>query len=117
MDTTPRTILLVDDDPLVRGMLRDYLRRNGSVVVDVDNARAAVEILQRGSFDAVVSDIDMPGRSGLWLLRQVRTHWDDLPVILITGRPPTKPNDADAVLVKPYAGNDLYARIRALTAD
>jgi len=80
-------VLLVDDDTAVRNALRRVLERRGYRVFACGSGSEALEHLAAGGYDAMVSDVRMPGMSGLKLLRAVREHDLDLPVILVTGNP------------------------------
>lgn len=80
-------ILLVDDDTDLLAVSGDVLREAGFSVTSCTNGRTAVGALASGSFDAVISDVRMPGLDGLGLLRAVREHDPDLPVVLTTGDP------------------------------
>ncbi len=80
-------ILLVDDDDKVLTVLVRALGTAGVTVSTASTGAQALEILSQQSFDAVVSDIQMPGMSGLKLLRAIREHDLDLPVVLMTGQP------------------------------
>src|SRR6188768_517638 len=80
-------VLLVDDDTAVRNALRRVLERRGYRVFACGSGNEALEHLAAGGYDAMVSDVRMPGMSGLKLLRAVREHDLDLPVILVTGNP------------------------------
>jgi EAL domain-containing protein (putative c-di-GMP-specific phosphodiesterase class I) len=80
-------VLLVDDDTAVRNALRRVLERRGYRVFACSSGGEALEHLAAGGYDAMVSDVRMPGMSGLKLLRAVREHDLDLPVILVTGNP------------------------------
>jgi EAL domain-containing protein (putative c-di-GMP-specific phosphodiesterase class I) len=80
-------LLLVDDEA---ELLRSYSRALRQAGFDVETAadgETAVEVFRRGDFAAVVSDITMPGMSGVQLLRAIREHDLDVPVILVTGAP------------------------------
>jgi EAL domain-containing protein (putative c-di-GMP-specific phosphodiesterase class I) len=80
-------ILLVDDDQeVIRGVAR-ALRRNAFTVVTAGNGSEAAERLKESSFDVVLSDISMPGMTGIDLLRVVRQSDLDVPMILMTGSP------------------------------
>ena len=83
-------LLLVDDDEVLLSGLARQLAAPGRRVVIACSGDAAVRELAVQSFDVMVSDIQMPGMSGLKLLRMVREHDLDLPVILMTGRPDLK---------------------------
>ncbi len=81
------TVLLVDDEPaFLRGMAR-FLGEGPYRIETLTSAPEAVERVRRGGIDVVVSDISMPGMTGLELLRSIRVHEADLPVVLVTGLP------------------------------
>src|SRR4051812_39362202 len=84
---TKTKVLLVDDDDAVRNAFRRVLQSRGYQVFACRSGGEALEQLASGGFDAMVSDVRMPGMSGLKLLRVVREHDLDLPVILVTGNP------------------------------
>ena len=106
-------VLLVDDDDAVRNALRRVLENRGYRVVACGSGSEALEQIAAGGYDAMVSDVRMPGMSGLKLLRAVREHDLDLPVILVTGNPDLG-SAAEAVehgafqyLIKPVASDRL----------
>src|ERR1041384_3283298 len=80
-------VLLVDDDTMVLSTLDRALTSPGVRVTSVSNGADALSLLAREAFDAVVRDIQMPGISGLKLLRAVREFDLDLPIVLMTGQP------------------------------
>jgi CheY-like chemotaxis protein len=80
-------ILLVDDEPAILKMFKSALTNYGFVTEEARDGREAMERLAKGSFDAIVSDINMPGHGGLEFLRAVRERDLDVPVILMTGKP------------------------------
>ena len=82
----PPAILVVDDEPGVLDMLSRALGPTFEVTASQDGAEAVRQV-EKGTFAAVVSDIQMPGMSGIELLRAVREHDADLPVLLVTGQP------------------------------
>jgi two-component system invasion response regulator UvrY len=79
-------ILLVDDHPLVRRGLAHLLATcvEGAEVTEAGSADEAVEILSREPHDVALVDIRMPGRDGLELLREIRSSWPALPVIMLS---------------------------------
>src|SRR5664279_4081441 len=89
-------ILLVDDDAAVLRVTQRRLEKAGHQVVACAGGAEALAILADQAFDVMVSDIQMPGVSGLALLRAVREHDLDLPVVLVTGNPGVK-SATDAV--------------------
>ena len=80
-------ILFADDDSPVREGLSELLRRSGFEVTGVGSAAEALDRLKKSEFDALISDIHMPGNSGLELIADVPQIAAGLPVILLTGRP------------------------------
>jgi DNA-binding NtrC family response regulator len=79
------TILVVDDDDPVRVMLARLLLTQGYTVLQAANTAEARAILDGQKPDLVISDIVMPGESGIELRRTIATRWPELPVILISG--------------------------------
>lgn len=107
----PTSLLIVDDDEAVLNMTKRILARRGYRVVACSSAGEALGWLARETFDAMLSDVHMPGMNGLQLLRAVRERDLDLPVVLCTGSPDIE-TAANAVeygafqyLIKPV-GND-----------
>jgi EAL domain-containing protein (putative c-di-GMP-specific phosphodiesterase class I) len=82
-------ILLVDDERALLEVWSEILGHAGWTVETAGNGAAALEILTRSSFDAILTDIDMPGLNGLQLLRAIRVRDLDVPVVLMTGNPRT----------------------------
>src|SRR5262245_17117861 len=86
MSTSPRgRVLVVEDEAYVRDSLAEILRARGFDVETASGPAAAVTSLERAPVDVVLSDLKMPGGGGLELLRQVRTAWTELPVVILTG--------------------------------
>ena len=79
-----RRILVVDDDPGQRSLLNSFLVGQGFDIVLADSGEAALQQLGAHRFDMMISDVRMPGKSGLETLRQVRQEWTSLPVLLVT---------------------------------
>ena len=68
------SVLLVDDEPILRDAVARYLRARGAHVVVAGSAIKALVVLERRSIDVLVSDIQMPERDGFWLIREVRSR-------------------------------------------
>ncbi len=108
-----RSVLIVDDEEvLVRAMTR-VLEARGYQVKAAHDGNAAMALIRREPFDVIVSDIQMPGMTGIDLLRVVRAYDLDVPVILMTGAP-TVETAIEAVslgalqyLSKPTPGDEL----------
>lgn len=82
-----RTVLVVDDDALITRSLQRLLEAAGYEVTATNDGTSAVEAIMSRGFDVVLSDIQMPEMTGVDLLRVVRAHDLDVPVILMTGEP------------------------------
>ena len=112
-------ILLVDDDARVRGTLASYLRSSGLGVREARDAAEALAALEAERFDALVSDIVMPGEmDGLALAKAARRRDPELPVLLVSGFGPSVDDAAAAgftVLAKPVELADLELRLRAVS--
>jgi DNA-binding NtrC family response regulator len=78
------SVLVVDDERNVREGLARVLERKGYRTCVAEDAESAIEALRREGFDAVITDIRMPGRDGLELLRQARELWPDVHFIIMT---------------------------------
>jgi DNA-binding NtrC family response regulator len=77
--------LVVDDDRSVRAALKVNLTKAGYEVVLASHGAEAIELLQGSDFDILLTDVKMPGITGLELLSEVRTHWPDTRVVVMTG--------------------------------
>jgi EAL domain-containing protein (putative c-di-GMP-specific phosphodiesterase class I)/ActR/RegA family two-component response regulator len=84
---TPGRVLIVDDDDGVRDVYVRFLKHDGHEVVAAASGAEAVDLFASQPFDCVVSDIMMPGMSGIELLRKIRAYDLDVPVIMATGSP------------------------------
>jgi two-component system response regulator GlrR len=80
-------ILLVDDEPGILRMFKTALTNYGFLTEEARDGREAMDRLARGTFDVIVSDINMPESGGLDFLRAVRARDLDVPVIMMTGKP------------------------------
>ncbi len=80
----PARILIVDDDAAQRSLLDSFLKGQGFDTVTVDSGEAALNMLGRESFSMMISDVRMPGMSGLETLRRARQNFATLPVLLVT---------------------------------
>jgi len=78
-------VLLADDDSDVRAALREFLANEGFLIVEADSGTTALEILLRQRMSFSIMDVDMPGMTGIEVLRVVRKEHSGLPCIFITG--------------------------------
>jgi DNA-binding response OmpR family regulator len=115
----PARVLVVDDEPPIRAIVRGFLERAGMLVAEAADGPAAVEGARSFVPDVVVLDIMLPGFDGLEVLRRIRAFADPL-VILLSAR--TEEVDrivglrvgGDDYLVKPFSPGELVARVEAL---
>jgi two-component system, OmpR family, response regulator MprA len=113
-------ILVVDDEHAVRDALRRALRLDGYDVQIAPRGEVALSLLRDARPDAIVLDLLMPGMDGLELCRQLRAGGDRTPVLMLTARDAVSDRvsgldaGADDYLVKPFALEELQARLRAL---
>lgn len=85
LDIKKSSILIVDDEESICDIISDYLELRDFKCFTANSVDAAIRMLREESIDCIVSDIKMPGLSGLDLLKRVNTEWPDIAVILITG--------------------------------
>jgi putative nucleotidyltransferase with HDIG domain len=81
------TILIVDDEASIRGVVGEYFRRRGYQVVTAGDGAAALDLLHQGGIDCCFTDINMPGMNGLDLAERIHLADSTLPVIVMTGYP------------------------------
>ncbi len=114
-----RRVLVVDDEPHIRAVLRGYLEADGFAVSEAADGEAAVRQLHQDAPDLVLLDVMMPGIDGLEVLRQLRA-FSDVYVILVTAR--TEEVDklvglgvgADDYVTKPFSPREVTARVKAV---
>ncbi len=113
-------VLVVDDEPAVRTALERALRLEGYDVELASDGAEALQRLAQHSTDAVVLDVLMPNVDGLEVCRRLRAAHDETPVLMLTARDAVGDRvagldaGADDYLVKPFALEELHARLRAL---
>ena len=113
-------ILLVEDEPTLRTQLALALQAAGYAVDEVDNGLDALHLGQTEPFDAVVLDLGLPQLDGLSVLRRWREEGHAMPVLILTARDHWHDKvagidaGADDYLTKPFHGEELLARLRAL---
>ena len=79
------TVLVVDDEKVVRDIIYRYLTKKGYDVLTTRNGHEALLLGSRGSFDIIILDINMPGMNGLEVLHQLKTKYPEAVVIMLTG--------------------------------
>jgi two-component system response regulator MprA len=114
-------VLVVDDDPPLRRMLERTLVAEGFDVSVAPDGAAALAVAERSAPDVIVLDVAMPGLDGLAVCRRLRSKGLPTPILMLTARDAVPDRvegleaGADDYLVKPFAVQELIARVRALT--
>jgi DNA-binding response OmpR family regulator len=113
------TVLVVDDEPIVREVVVRYLARDGHDTVEAGDGNAARELIESADPDIVVLDVMLPGTDGLELCRWIRGR-SELPVIMLTARGEEADRivglelGADDYVTKPFSPRELVARVRSV---
>jgi two-component system KDP operon response regulator KdpE len=112
------SILVVDDEPPIRKLLRVGLGSQGYAVNEASNAGAAIDLLKTEKTDLILLDLGLPGMTGLDLLGKWRDDGLDIPVVILSSRTDEAgivsalELGADDYVTKPFGMNELVARIR-----
>ena len=118
MSAPPLKVLVVDDEPPIRKLLRMGLGTQGYQMLDAPDGKTALELMAEKP-DLVILDLGLPDMQGLELLRQIRELREDLPIVVLSSRgdevAKVKALDlgADDYVTKPFGMEELLARIRA----
>jgi len=113
------TVLVVDDEPIVRDVVVRYLRRDGFTTLEAADGDSARRLIETGEPELVVLDVMLPGADGLELCRWIRGR-SDLPVIMLTARGEEADRivglelGADDYVTKPFSPRELTARVRTV---
>ena len=120
MGTEPKaTVLVVDDEPIVRQVVATYLRREGHPTLEAADGRTALELIESAEPGLIVLDLMLPGIDGLELCRIIRGR-SDTPVIMLTARGEEADRiigldlGADDYVTKPFSPRELVARVRSV---
>jgi DNA-binding response OmpR family regulator len=112
-------VLAVDDDPVIREMIRDYLVKHGMRVTAVSDGRTMAEALSNEVVDLIVLDLKLRTEDGMHLARKLRDD-STIPIIMLTGRSDEADRvmglelGADDYVTKPFSPRELLARLRAV---
>jgi DNA-binding response OmpR family regulator len=114
-----QTVLVVDDEPKIARLARDYLEHAGYAVLTAGDGPSAVQVARTRRPDLVVLDLGLPGLDGLEVLRSIRTT-GAMPVVVLTARDTELDKllglelGADDYVTKPFSPRELVARVRAV---
>jgi DNA-binding response OmpR family regulator len=112
-------VLLIDDDRRLQELLKTFLEQNGVSVVGAPDGARGLQLLETGTFDAVLLDVMMPGMDGLEVVRRIRAK-SSVPVLMLTARGDETDRvvglevGADDYVPKPFSPRELLARLRAV---
>lgn len=117
-------ILVVDDELLIRDLLYDFFTGQGWDITVADGGQKAIDYLKNQEFDVVLTDLKMPDIDGMDLAGRIRSLYDGLPVIIMTGFPSLDSaiqgirHKVDDYIVKPFNVNQLFKAVkRVVEAD
>ena len=114
-----KTILITDDELRIRKLVADFLLHEGYTVLEAENGRIALEILEKEKVDLVILDVMMPEQDGLSVCREIRKK-SSIPVIMLTAKSEEIDQlfafelGADEYVTKPFSPKILTARVNAL---
>jgi DNA-binding response OmpR family regulator len=120
MDSRPRTVLVVDDDPTVSDVVSRYLERAGYQVTRAADGSGALAEFRRHQPDLVVLDLMLPGIDGLEVCSQLRQHSAQVPVIMLTALGEEADRvlglqlGADDYVTKPFSPRELVLRVQSV---
>jgi two-component system, OmpR family, KDP operon response regulator KdpE len=118
MSAAPLKILVIDDEPPIRKLLRMGLSTQGYEISEAPNGKKSLELLA-GKPDLVILDLGLPDMEGLELLRVIRTRNESVPIVVLSsrgdeaGKVQALDFGADDYVTKPFGMDELLARIRA----
>jgi two-component system, OmpR family, KDP operon response regulator KdpE len=118
MSAAPLNILVIDDEPPIRKLLRMGLTTQGYEISEAPNGKESLELLA-GKPDLVILDLGLPDMEGLELLRMIRARNESVPIVVLssrgdeTGKVQALDLGADDYVTKPFGMDELLARIRA----
>lgn len=107
----PKTILVVDDDPMIREVMVDFLGDRGYHTIDAGSGIDGLQILQTQTVHLLISDVIMPDMSGTEMALKAVCLYPDLPVILMSGSFADPPDERWPFLAKPFRLNDLLVMV------
>ena len=113
-------ILIADDEPHIREVVRAYLEREGYDVVEAEDGETALDLSRETPLDLLILDVMLPGRSGFEVLRALRSEGSSVGVLLLTARDDVIDRvaglelGADDYVTKPFEPREVVARVGAI---
>lgn len=118
MSTRPQKVLVIDDEPPIRKLLRTGLATQGYDVLEAPNGKSALQLLPQNP-DVIILDLGLPDMQGLDLLRSIRAQSERAAIVVLSsrddesGKVEALDSGADDYVTKPFGMNELLARMRA----
>jgi two-component system KDP operon response regulator KdpE len=119
MSAAPLRVLVIDDEPPIRKLLRLGLSAEGYQIIESGSGKAALELFDQQTPDIVILDLGLPDMQGDQLLRTLRAHNDRVPIVVLSsrddeaGKVQALDSGADDYVTKPFGMDELLARMRA----
>jgi len=119
MSAAPLRVLIIDDEPPIRKLLRVGLSAHGYQIMEASSGKMALELLGDQSPDLIVLDLGLPDMQGHELLRTMRARNDSIPIVVLSsrddeaGKVQALDSGADDYVTKPFGMDELLARMRA----
>lgn len=119
MSALKNQVLVIDDEPAIRKLLRTGLSTQGYEITDARNGKTALEALESEPPDLIILDLGLPDMSGHELLRLIREKHEHVPILVLSSREDERGKvealdfGADDYVTKPFGMNELLARMRA----
>jgi two-component system, OmpR family, KDP operon response regulator KdpE len=119
MSTPSPKVLVIDDEPPIRKLLRMGLSAHGYEILEAPNGRVSLELLEQKKPDLVILDLGLPDMQGLELLRTIRARNEGVPIVVLSSRGDEASKvqaldlGADDYVTKPFGMDELLARMRA----
>ena len=116
------TIMIIDDSPTIRMMIKPLMESQGFNVIEAENGRIAIEKLKNQKVDFIIMDLMMPEMNGFETLKVLKSHpvWENIPVIMLTTKSELENEmkgfdlGVDEFMPKPFMPDRLLARVKAI---
>ena len=119
MNAAPLRVLVIDDEPPIRKLLRVGLSAHGYQIMEASSGKMALQLLGEQTPDLIVLDLGLPDMQGHELLRTMRARNDSVPIVVLSsrddeaGKVQALDSGADDYVTKPFGMDELLARMRA----
>ncbi|MDD2270509.1 MAG: response regulator transcription factor [Candidatus Dojkabacteria bacterium] len=113
-------VLIVEDEPVLRKLEKNFLEKKGFVVDGVTDGKEALSMLKLNEYDCVLLDLNIPGKDGISVSKEIRRMGKDVPIIMVTARSQIYDklegfdSGADDYITKPFDMKELVARVNAV---